>query len=74
MKITTVGLDIAKNIFPVHEVDAQHKACLKKCLKRAPMLKFFVQLSPCLIGMEACASSHYWSRELKALGHAGNDL
>ena len=51
MKITTIGLDIAKNVFQVHGVDAQHKACLKKCLKRAQVLKFFVQLSPCLIGM-----------------------
>ena len=51
MKITTVGLDIAKNVFQVHGVDAQHKACLKKCLKRAQMLKFFAQLPACLIGM-----------------------
>ena len=69
MEITTVGLDIAKNIFQVHGVDKHDKVCLKKCLKRAQMLEFFAQLPACLIGVEACASSHYWARKLKALGH-----
>lgn len=69
MEITTIGVDIAKNVFQVHGVDAQHKPCLKKCLKRARVLEFFAQLPACLIGMEACASSHYWARKLTASGH-----
>jgi len=69
MQTTTIGLDIAKTIFQVHGVDAQHKPCLKKRLKRVQVLEFFAQLPACLIGMEACASSHYWARKLKTLGH-----
>src|SRR6201991_1698451 len=68
--ITTIGLDIAKSVFQVHGVDAGGKAVVRRQLKRRYVLAFFQKLSPCLVGIEACASSHHWSRELKALGHA----
>jgi transposase len=67
--ITTVGLDIAKSVFQVHGVDAEGKVVIRRQLKRRYVLTFFEKLSPCLVGIEACASSHHWSRELKALGH-----
>jgi transposase len=69
MNITTVGIDLAKNVFQVHGVDKRGKASLKKQLKRAQVLPFFANLPPCLIGMEACGSAHYWARKLKELGH-----
>jgi transposase len=69
MKITRVGLDIAKLVFQVHGVDEYGKVRARKQLARAKVLEFFVQLPPCLIGIEACASSHYWGRELTKLGH-----
>jgi hypothetical protein len=67
--ITTIGLDIAKSVFQVHGVDAQGKVIVRRQLKRRHVLAFFQKLPPCLVGIEACASSHYWSRELQALGH-----
>ena len=67
--ITTIGLDIAKSVFQVHGVDAGGQVILRRQLKRRYVLAFFQRLPPCLIGIEACASSHYWSRELQALGH-----
>ena len=67
--ITTVGLDIAKSVFQVHGVDAKGNVVVRRQLKRRYVLAFFQKLPPCLIGIEACASSHYWSRELQALGH-----
>src|ERR1700693_2236263 len=67
--ITTVGLDIAKSVFQVHGVNADGHVVLRRQLKRRYVLAFFQKLPPCLIGIEACASSHYWSRELQALGH-----
>ncbi len=67
--ITTVGLDIAKSVFQVHCIDAEGKVVIRRQLKRRYVLAFFENLPRCLIGMEACASSHYWSRELTALGH-----
>jgi transposase len=67
--ITTIGLDIAKSIFQVHGVDAEGNVILRRQLKRRYVLAFFEKVSPCLVGIEACASSHHWSRELKALGH-----
>ena len=67
--ITTIGLDIAKSVFQVHGVDAQGKVIVRRQLKRRYVLAFFQKLPPCLVGIEACASSHYWSRELQALGH-----
>lgn len=69
MNITTMGLDLAKNIFQVHAVDARGKSVLRKALKRGQMMSFFVQLPPCLIGMEACGSAHFWARRLIELGH-----
>ena len=67
--ITTIGLDIAKSVFQVHGVDAAGQAVIRRQLKRRYVLAFFEKLPPCLIGIEACASSHHWSRELQALGH-----
>src|SRR5947208_13536332 len=67
--ITTIGLDIAKSVFQVHGVDAIGQVVIRRQLKRRYVLAFFQKLPSCLIGMEACASSQYWSRELQALGH-----
>jgi transposase len=67
--VTTVGLDLAKAVFQVHGVDAQGGVLIRRQLKRRYVLTFFQKLPPCLVGIEACASSHHWSRELKALGH-----
>ena len=67
--VTTIGLDIAKSVFQVHGVDADGNVVLRRQLKRRYVLAFFQKLPPCLIGIEACASSHHWSRELQALGH-----
>ena len=69
MNITTIGIDLAKNVFQIHGVDERAKAGLKKQLKRAQVLPFFANLPPCLIGMEACGSAHYWARKLNELGH-----
>jgi transposase len=69
MKLTTIGIDLAKSVFQVHGVDDRGKVTLRKQLKRAQVLPFFANLTPCLIGMEACASAHYWARQLQALGH-----
>ena len=69
MKMTTIGIDLAKNVFQVHGVDAQGKAVLKKQLERNQMAAFFANLPLCLIGMEACGSAHYWARKLQALSH-----
>jgi transposase len=67
--ITTIGLDIAKSVFQVHGVDAEGKVILRRQLKRRYVLSFFQKLPSCLVGIEACASSHHWSRELQAFGH-----
>jgi transposase len=67
--ITTIGLDIAKSVFQVHGVDAEGHVVIRRRLKRRDVLAFFEKMPPCLVGIEACASSHHWSRELKALGH-----
>jgi transposase len=69
MQITTIGLDIAKNVFQVHGIDANEKVVVRKQLRRSQVLAFFKALPPCLIGMEACATAHYWARELSKLGH-----
>ena len=66
-EITTVGLDLAK--FQAHGVDADGTTVLRKQLRRAQVLAFFGRLPRCLVGMEACATAHYWARELRALGH-----
>lgn len=69
MNLSTVGLDLAKAVFQVHGVDKAGKVMWKKALKRAQVLPFFANLPPCLIGMEACGSAHYWARKLVAYGH-----
>ena len=69
MTITTIGIDLAKNIFQVHGVEASGEVALRRSLRRAQVIPFFTKLSPCLVGMEACGTSHYWARELSALGH-----
>jgi transposase len=69
MNIITIGIDLAKNVFQVHGVDAHGKAVLQKQLKRAQFALFFSNLSPCLIGMEACGSAHHWARKLQGFGH-----
>jgi transposase len=68
-EVVTVGLDLAKNVFQVHAINAEGKIIERRQLRRAEVLKFFGGLPPCLVGMEACASAHYWGRELMKLGH-----
>ena len=63
--VTTIGLDIAKSVFQVHGIDAAGKVVIRRQLKRRYVLAFFQKLPPCLVGIEACASSHHWSRELQ---------
>jgi len=67
--VTTVGLDIAKSVFQVHGVDAAGQVVVRRQLKRRYVLPFFQKLPSCLVGIEACASSHHWARELQVLGH-----
>src|ERR1700745_1061243 len=69
MQVTTIGLDIAKHVFQIHGIDANEKVVVRKQLRRSQVMAFFEALSPCLIGMEACATAHYWARELTKLGH-----
>ncbi len=69
MQITTVGLDIAKNVFQVHCIDGDENVVVRKQLRRGQVIRFFEELASCLIGLEACATSHYWARELTKLGH-----
>lgn len=66
MEITTIGLDLAKNVFQVHGVNERGKAVLRKQLKRDQVAPFFANLPPCLVGIEACASAHHWARKLQA--------
>lgn len=68
-QITTIGLDLAKKVFQIHGVDASGAVALRRTLRRGKVLEFFTRLPPCLIGMEACATAHYWARELGKLGH-----
>ena len=69
MQIATIGLDIAKHVFQVHGIDTSEKVVVRRSLRRSQVIGFFEALPACLIGMEACASSHYWARELTKLGH-----
>ena len=69
MKITTVGLDLAKNVIQVHGVDERGKTVLKRQLKRDQVASFFANMPACLVGMEACGSAHHWARKLQSLGH-----
>ncbi len=67
--ITTIGLDIAKSVFQLHGIDTAGTVVIRRQLKRRYVLGFFEKLPPCLVGIEACATSHHWSRELQALAH-----
>ncbi len=69
LPVTTVGLDLAKNIFQVHGANERGQVVFRKRLRRGQVAVFFANLPPCLVGMEACASAHYWARQLQALGH-----
>jgi transposase len=69
MQVSTVGLDIAKNVFQVHGIDEHGRTVLRRKVRRDQLLKLFGELEPCLVGMEACATAHHWARELGALGH-----
>ncbi len=69
MTVTTIGIDLAKNIFQIHGIDAAGEVVLRKTLRRRQVIPFFAKLAPCLVGMEACGTSDYWARELSGLGH-----
>lgn len=69
MKISVLGIDLAKQAFQLHGVDEEGQAVLRKKLTRSKLLAFIAQLEPCLIGLEACSSSHYWAREMQRFGH-----
>lgn len=68
-KVSTIGFDLAKNVFQVHGVDDSYQTVIRRQLRRSAVIAFFAKLPPCLVGMEACASAHYWARELSKLGH-----
>jgi|TARA_B100002003_G_scaffold243388_1_gene267759 transposase len=68
-EVITIGVDLAKNVFQVHGVDAEGAVIVRRQLRRSRMLPFFKKLPPCLVGMEACATAHHWARQLMALGH-----
>jgi transposase len=68
-EVTTIGLDLAKNVFQVHAVDRAGAIVVRRALRRSQVLAWFAKLPPCLVGMEACATAHYWGRELRKLGH-----
>jgi transposase len=69
MEITTIGLDLAKNVYQVHAIDGVGEVVVRKALRRVQVLRFFERLDPCLVGMEACGTSHYWAREISKFGH-----
>jgi transposase len=69
MDITVLGIDLAKSVFQLHGIDKDGKVVIKKQLKRNQMAQFFLNLKPCLIGMEACSSAHHWARKLMSFGH-----
>jgi transposase len=68
-KVSTIGLDLAKHVFQVHGVDENGTVIIRRRLRRSELIKYFSRLEPAVIGMEACSTSHYWARELRALGH-----
>ena len=69
MYVKTLGIDLAKSIFQLHGIDGNGEVVLQKKLRRGDVLDFLSKLEPCLVGMEACASAHFWAREITALGH-----
>jgi len=68
-EVTTIGLDLAKKVFPVHGVDAAGAVVARRSLRRAKVLGYFAKLPPCRVGIKACATAHYWGREITKLGH-----
>ena len=72
MNVKTIGIDLAKNVFQIHGVDEHGKRLFNKQLRRAQMASFFANIPPCLIGMEACASAHFWANKLISMGHKGS--
>ncbi len=68
-EVTTIGIDLAKNVFHIHGIDASGETCIRRQLRRRRVLAFSKKLPPCLIGIEACATSHHWAREIAAVGH-----
>jgi len=69
MKVTTIGIDLAKDVFGLHGVDGEGRVTFKRRLVRSRLLEFLSQLPRCLVGLEACSSAHYWAREIERLGH-----
>jgi len=69
MEITTIGLDLAKNVFQVHAINGAGEVVVRKTMRRAQVLRFFERLDRCLVGIEACGTSHYWAREISKFGH-----
>lgn len=69
MKVSALGIDLAKIVFQVHGVDEQERVVARKRLSRNKLLKFIAQLEPCFIGLDACSSAHYWAREMSKFGH-----
>lgn len=67
--IATIGLDLAKSVFQIHGIDSSGEVIVRRALRRAQLLDFFRKLAPCLVGMEACASAHFWARHIRACGH-----
>ncbi len=72
MNASTIGLDMAKNVFQAHGVDTEGEVVIRRQLRRSQVIAFFKKLPPCLVGLEACATSHYWAREIEKLGHDGS--
>ena len=70
MQVSTIGVDLAKNVFQVHGVDSAGKVVVSRQLRRKQVIDFFRKISPCLVGMEACGTAHYWAREISKLGHS----
>ena len=68
-EIATIGLDLAKSVFQIHSIDRHGTVLARRQLRRAEVLAFFAKVPPCLVGMEACATAHYWAREIAKLGH-----
>jgi transposase len=68
-EIVVIGLDLARNVFQVHAIDGQGQPIVRHQIRRTEVLKFFAKIPSCLVGIEACASAHYWGREFGALGH-----
>ena len=71
MQVSTIGVDLAKNVFQVHGVDSVGKVVITRQLRRKQVIDFFSKIPACLVGMEACGTAHYWAREISKLGHTG---